>query len=198
MKLPRRQFLHLAAAAATLPAVSNIALAVNYPTRPVHLVVGYPPGLAPDIIARLVGAPLSERFGQPVVIDNRPGAASNIGTEIVAPARPDGYTLLQVTATNALNATIYDDLTFNFIRDIAPIASIGLGAFGMVVNPAVPARTVSEFIAYAKANPNKIHMASAGVGTTPTLDCAVVGSIVRWIGIILVAGNPLICACWRP
>jgi tripartite-type tricarboxylate transporter receptor subunit TctC len=159
--------LYLAAAATTLPAVSSIALAVDYPTRPVHLVVGFPPGLAPDIIARLVGAPLSERFGQPVVIDNRPGAASNIGTEIVARARPDGYTLLQVTATNALNATIYDNLTFNFIRDIAPIACIGLGAFVMVVNPAVPARTVSEFIAYAKANPNKIHMASAGVGTTP-------------------------------
>jgi tripartite-type tricarboxylate transporter receptor subunit TctC len=167
MKLPRRQFLHLAAAAATLPAVSSVALAVDYPTRPVHLVVGFPPGLAPDIIARLVGAPLSERLGQPVIIDNRPGAGSNIGTEIVATARPDGYTLLQVTSTNAVNATIYDNLTFNFIRDIAPVAFIGLGAFILVVNPAVPAKTIPEFIAYAKANPSKIHMASAGVGTPP-------------------------------
>jgi tripartite-type tricarboxylate transporter receptor subunit TctC len=167
MKLPRRQFLHLAAAAATLPAVSNIALAVDYPTRPVHLVVGFPPGLAPDIIARLVGAPLSQRLGKPVVIDNRPGAASNIGTEIVATAAPDGYTLLQVTSTNAFNATIYGNLTFNFIRDIAPVACIDLAPFVMAVNPAVPARTVSEFIAYAKANPSKIHMASPGAGTAP-------------------------------
>jgi len=167
MKLPRRQFLRLAAAATTLPTVSRIALAVDYPTRPVHLVVGYPPGLAPDIIARLVGAPLSERLGQPVVIDNRPGAGSNIGTEMVATASPDGYTLLLVTSTNAFNATIYDNLTFNFIRDIAPVASIDLAPFVMAVNPAVPARTVSEFIAYVKANPSKIHMASAGVGTAP-------------------------------
>ena len=140
MKLPRRQFLHLAAAATTLPALSSIALAVDYPTRSVHLVVGYPPGLAPDIIARLVGAPLSERFGQPIVIDNRPGACSNIGTEIVARARPDGYTLLAVTATNAFNATIYDNLAFDFIRDIAPVACIGRGVFVLAVNPAVPAK----------------------------------------------------------
>jgi tripartite-type tricarboxylate transporter receptor subunit TctC len=167
MKLPRRQFLHLAAAATTLPALSSIALAVDYPTRPVHLVVGYPPGLAPDIIARLVGAPLSERFGQPIVVDNRPGASSNIGTEVVARARPDGYTLLAVTATNAFNATIYDNLTFDFIRDIAPVACIGRGVFVLAVNPTVPAKTVPEFIAYPKANPNEIHMASAGVGTAP-------------------------------
>ena len=167
MKLPRRQFLHLAAAATALPAVSSIALAVDYPTRPVHLVVGYPPGLAPDIIARLVGAPLSERLGRPVVIDNRPGAGSNLGTEFVATASPDGHTLLMVTSTNAFNATIYDNLTFNFIRDIAPVAYIDFAPFVMVVNPAVPARTVSEFIAYAKANPSKVHMASAGVGTAP-------------------------------
>jgi len=167
MKLPRRQFLHLATAAATLPAVSSIALAVNYPTRPVHLVVGYPPGLAPDIVARLVGAPLSERLGRPVVIDNRPGAGGNLGTEFVATASPDGHTLLFVTSTNAFNATIYDNLTFNFIRDIAPVAYIDFAPFVMVVNPAVPARTVSEFIAYAKANPSKVHMASAGVGTVP-------------------------------
>ena len=167
MKLPRRQFLHLAATATALPAVSSIALAADYPTRPVHLVVGFPPGLAPDIIARLVGAPLSERLGQPVVIDNRPGAGSNIGTEFVATAPPDGYTLLAVTATNAFNATIYGNLTFNFIRDIAPVANIGLGAFVLAVNPAVPAKTVPEFIAYAKANPNKIPMATAGVGTGP-------------------------------
>jgi tripartite-type tricarboxylate transporter receptor subunit TctC len=167
MKLPRREFLHLAAAAATLPAISSMALAVDYPTHPVHLIVGYPPGLAPDIYARLLGAPLSQRLGQPVVVDNRPGAGSNIGTEIVATARPDGYTLLLVTSANAFNATIYDNLTFNFVRDIAPVASIGLTAFVLVVNPAVPATTVSEFIAYAKANPSKIHMASAGVGTPP-------------------------------
>ena len=167
MKLPRRQFLHLAAAATALPAVSSIALAVNYPTRPVHLVVGYPPGLGPDIIARLVGAPLSERLGRPVVIDNRPGAGGNLGTEFVATASPDGHTLLFVTSTNAFNATIYDNLTFNFIRDIAPVAYIDFAPFVMVVNPAVPARTVSEFIAYAKANPSKVHMASAGVGTAP-------------------------------
>jgi len=167
MKLPRRQFLHLAAAAAALPAASSIALAVDYPTRPVHLVVGFPPGLAADIIARLVGASLSERLGQPVAIDNRPGAGSNIATEIVATAPPDGYTLLQVTAANAVNATIYDNLTFNFIRDVAPVAFIGRGAFVLVVNPAVPAKTVPEFIAYAKANPNKIHIASPGVGTSP-------------------------------
>src|SRR5262249_36204550 len=139
----------------------------NYPPRPVHLVVGYPPGLAPDIIARLVGAPLSERLGRPVVIDNRPGAGSNLGTEFVATAAPDGHTLLLVTSTNAFNATIYDNLIFNFIRDIAPVADIDFAPFVMVVSPAVPARTVSEFIAYAKANPNKIHMASAGVGTAP-------------------------------
>src|SRR6516225_9955025 len=167
MKLPRRQFLYLAAAATALPAVSSIASAVDYPTRPVHLVVGFPPGLAPDIIARLVGAPLSERLGRPVIIDNRSGAASNIGTEIVARAQPDGYTLLLLTSSNAFNATIYDNLTFNFVRDIAPVASIGLSAFVLVVNPAVPARTVSEFITYAKATPSKIHMCSAGVGTAP-------------------------------
>jgi tripartite-type tricarboxylate transporter receptor subunit TctC len=133
----------------------------------VHLVVGYPPGLAPDIVARLVGAPLSERLGRPVVIDNRPGAGGNLGTEFVATASPDGHTLLFVTSTNAFNATIYDNLTFNFIRDIAPVAYIDFAPFVMVVNPAVPARTVSEFIAYAKANPSKVHMASAGVGTVP-------------------------------
>jgi tripartite-type tricarboxylate transporter receptor subunit TctC len=154
---------------ALLPTLSETALGsvIRYPTRPLHIVVGYPPGLAPDIIARLVGAALSERLGRPVVIDNRPGAASNIGSEIVARARPDGYTLLVVTATNAFNATIYGNLTFNFIRDIAPVACIGRGAFVLAVNPAVPAKTVPEFIAYAKANPGKIHMASAGVGTPP-------------------------------
>jgi tripartite-type tricarboxylate transporter receptor subunit TctC len=139
--------------------LSETALALDYPTRPLHMVVGFPPGLAPDIGARLLGQRLSERLGQPVVVDNRPGASSNIGTKIVANASPDGYTLLTVTATNAINTSLYDNLTFNLIRDIAPIASIGRGAFVMLVNPALPARTVPEFIAYAKTNPHKINMA---------------------------------------
>jgi tripartite-type tricarboxylate transporter receptor subunit TctC len=167
MKLLRREFLHFAAAAGAYSATSRVALALDYPTRPVHLVVGWPPGLAPDILARLIGPPLSERLGQPVVIDNRPGVGSNIGSEIVAHASPDGYTLLEVTATNAINASVYDKLPFNLVRDIAAVASIGLAAFVMVVNPTVPARTVPEFIAYAKTNPRQINMASPGIGTSP-------------------------------
>ena len=165
--IPRRAFLRAAAAAAAFPALPHSARALDYPTHPVHLVVGWPAGYAPDITARLVGQPLSERLRQPVVIDNRPGASSNIASETVAHATPDGYTLLQVTATNAVNASLYDKLPFDFIGDIAPVASIGLTAFVMVVNPAVPARTLPEFIAYAKANPGKIYMASPGVGTSP-------------------------------
>ena len=165
MKLPRRKFLHLAAGAAALPAVSRVAWAQAYPTRPVRIIVGLPPGGATDIVARLIGQWLSERLGQPFVIENRPGAGTNIGTEAVVRAPPDGYTLLLVGRRNAINATLYDKLNFNFIRDIAPVAGIIRVPLVMVVNPSVPAKTVPEFIAYAKANPGKINMASAGIGT---------------------------------
>jgi len=164
MKLSRRRFLHLAACIATLPAASRIARAQAYPSRPVRLIVGLPPGNAPDIVARLVGQWLSERLGQSFVIDNRPGASTNIATEDVVRAPPDGYTLLLITAGNAINASLYQNLNFNFIQDIAPVASIGRTPFVMVVNPSFPAKTVPEFIAYAKANPGKINMASPGIG----------------------------------
>jgi tripartite-type tricarboxylate transporter receptor subunit TctC len=164
MKLPRRQFLHLAAGAAALPAMSRIAGAQAYPTRPVRIVVGFAPGGAGDITVRLMGQWLSERLGQQFIIDNRPGAGSNIGTEVVVNAPPDGYTLLMVGAFNAINATLYDKLNFNFIRDIAPVASVIRGPYVLVVNPSVPAKSVPEFIAYAKANPRKLNMASAGTG----------------------------------
>jgi tripartite-type tricarboxylate transporter receptor subunit TctC len=166
MKLPRRQFLHLAAGAAALPAVSRIAWAQAYPSRPVRWIVGFAPGGGNDIVARLMGQWLSERLGQPFIIDNRPGGGTNIATEAVVRAPADGYTLLMVGTTQAINATIYDKLNFNFIRDIAPVASIDRDALVMAVNPSVPARTVPEFIAYAKANPGKISMASAGIGST--------------------------------
>jgi tripartite-type tricarboxylate transporter receptor subunit TctC len=165
MKLPRRYFLHLAACAAALPAVSRIALAQAYPTRPVRLIVPFAPAGASDILARLMGQWLSERLGQQFVIDNRPGGGGNIGTEAVVRAPADGYTLLIVGAWNAINATLYDKLNFNFLRDIAPVASVIRSANVMVVNPSVPAKTAPEFIAYAKANPGKISMASAGIGT---------------------------------
>src|SRR5262245_51713688 len=155
MKLPRRQFLHLAAGAAALPAVSRFAWAQTYPTRPVRIVVPYAAGLSPDIIARLVGQALSERLGQQVIIENRPGASGNIGTEVVVRAPADGYTLLLVTAANAINTTLYEKLSFNFVRDIAPVAGIVVVPNVMVVHPSVPAKTVPEFIAYAKANPGK-------------------------------------------
>jgi tripartite-type tricarboxylate transporter receptor subunit TctC len=164
MKLPRRTFLHLAADAAALPAASRFAWAEAYPTRPVRLVVGFPAGGTPDLFARLIGQWLSERLGQPFVIENRPGAGTNIGTETVVRAPPDGYTLLFVAAPNVINATLYENLNFNFIRDIAPVASVGGVPFIMVVNPLFPAKTVPEFIAYAKANPGKINMASTGTG----------------------------------
>jgi tripartite-type tricarboxylate transporter receptor subunit TctC len=165
MKLPRRQFLHLAAGAAALPAMSRVARAQTYPTRPVRWIVGFPPGGISDIVARLIGQWLSERLGQPFVIENRPGAASNIAAEAVARAPADGYTLLLVSGGNAINATLYDKLNFNFIRDITPIAGIVRAPFVMVVNPSVPAKTVPEFIAYAKANPGKVNYASAGSGS---------------------------------
>ena len=166
MKLPRRQFLHLAAAAATLPALSQFAIAQSYPTRAVHLLEGFGAGGAPDIVARLIGQSLSERLGQSFVIENRSGASGNIATEAVVRASPDGYTLLLVTAANAINATMFD-LSFDFIRDIAPIAGIVRVPLVMEVHPSVPAKTVAEFIAYAKANPGKVNMASAGTGSIP-------------------------------
>jgi tripartite-type tricarboxylate transporter receptor subunit TctC len=165
MKLPRRNFLHLAAGAAVLPALSRFAWAQAYPTRPVRLIVPVAPAGVVDILARLIGQWLSERLGQQFVIDNRPGGGTNIGTEAVVRAPADGYTLLMVGSYNAVNATFYDKLNYNFIRDIAPVASIIRGPYAMVVNPSVPAKSVPEFIAYAKANPGKLTMASAGTGT---------------------------------
>jgi tripartite-type tricarboxylate transporter receptor subunit TctC len=167
MKLPRRKFLHLTAGAAALPAVSRIAWAQTYPTRPVRLIVPFGPAGATDITARLIGQWLSERLGQQFVIENRPGAGGNIGTEAVVRAAPDGYTLLYVTTANAVSATLFDKLNFNFIRDIAPVAPIVRFPYIMVVNPSIPAKTLPEFIAYAKANPGKINMASPGIGSTP-------------------------------
>jgi tripartite-type tricarboxylate transporter receptor subunit TctC len=169
MKLPRRKFLRLAAGAAALPAVPRIAKAETYPTRPVRLIVGFPPGGFNDTTARLIGPWLSERLGQQFVIENRPGASGNIAAEAVVRAPPDGYTLLAVTDASAYNAALYDNLNFNFIRDIAPIASIVHVPDVMEVNPSFPAKTVSEFIAYAKANPGKINMASLGPGTPSQL-----------------------------
>ena len=166
MKLPRRQFLHLAAGAVTLSACLRIAVAQTYPTRPVKLVVGFPPGGGNDIVARLIAQWLSERLGQPFVVENRPGAGTNIATEGVVRAQPDGYTLLFVAPSSAINATLYEKLSFNFIRDIAPVASLMRLPNVMEVNLSVPVKTVPEFIAYAKADGSKINMASPGVGTS--------------------------------
>jgi tripartite-type tricarboxylate transporter receptor subunit TctC len=167
MKLPhRRNFLRLAAGAATLPAASRAARAQSYPSRPVRWIVGFAPGGGNDIVARLMGQWLSERLGQPVVIENHPGAATNIATETVVRAPPDGYTLLFVATSSAINATLYEKLNFNFIRDIAPVAGIVRIPNVMVVNPSIPARSVPEFIAYTKSNAGKVNMASAGVGTS--------------------------------
>ena len=165
MKLPRRNFLHLAAGAAALPVVSRFAWAQAYPSRPVRIIVGFAPGGATDIMARLMGQSLSERLRQPFVIENKPGAATNIATEAVVNAAPDGYTLLMVTSVNAINASVYEKLNFNLIRDVVPIASIHREPFVMEANPSVPVKTVAEFIAYAKANPGKLTMASAGIGS---------------------------------
>src|SRR5262245_39771565 len=165
MKLPhRRQFLHLAAGAAALPAVSRVARAQAYPARPVRIIVPFAPAGPTDIVARLMGQWLSERLGQQFVIDNRPGGGGNIGTEAVVRASPDGYTLLMVGGWNAINATLYDKLSFNFIRDIAPVAGISREPYVIAVHPSVPAKTVPEFIAYANANPGRVHMASGGTG----------------------------------
>jgi tripartite-type tricarboxylate transporter receptor subunit TctC len=166
MKLPRRQFIRLATGAVALPAMPRLAGAQSYPSRPVRLIVGFPAGGSADIVARLIGQSLSERLGQPFIIENRPGAGSNIGTETVVRAPPDGYTRLMVSAANVTNATLYDNLNFNFIRDIAPVAFMDRVANVLEVNPSVPAKTVPEFIAYAKANPGKINMASGGTGSS--------------------------------
>ncbi len=163
MKLPRRKFLYLA----TASALPRGAWALDYPTRSVHIVAGYPPGIAPDIVARLIAQWLSDRFGQQFIVDNRPGAASNIATEIAAHATPDGYTLLIAVSTNAINATLYTNLNFNFSSDLVPVAGIGRTPFMIVVHPTLPAKTIPELIAYAKANPGKINFASSGVGTGP-------------------------------
>jgi tripartite-type tricarboxylate transporter receptor subunit TctC len=166
MKFPRRRFLHLAAGAAALPAVSRSARAQAYPTRPVRWIVGGPPGGATDILARLMGQWLSERFGQPFVIDNRPGAGTNVATDMVVKAAPDGHTLILVAPAAAINATLYEKLNFNFLRDIAPIAGIVRTPSILEVHPSVPAKSVPEFIAYAKGNAGRLNMASAGIGTT--------------------------------
>jgi len=165
MKLPRRNFLHLAASAAALPAVSRFAWAQTYPTRPVRIIVPFAPGGATDVIARLMGQWLSERLGQHFVTENRPGAGSNVGTEVVVNAPPDGYTLLLVGASSAINMTLYEKLNFNFLRDITPVAGIISIPFIMAVNPSVPAKTVLELIDYAKANPGKVNIGSGGNGT---------------------------------
>jgi tripartite-type tricarboxylate transporter receptor subunit TctC len=165
MKFPRRQFLHLAAGAAAFPAVSRFAWAQTYPTRPVRIIVGFPPGGVVDTLARLMGQWLSERLGQAFIVENRPGTGTNIATEAVVKAAPDGYTLLMVGPSSAINATLYEKLNFNFIRDTAPVATISGETPVMVVNPSVPAKTVPEFIAYAKVNPGKVNMGSAGNGT---------------------------------
>jgi tripartite-type tricarboxylate transporter receptor subunit TctC len=170
MKPLRRQFLHLAAGAAVLTALSRTASAQAYPTRPVRLILPFGPAGATDITARLIGQWLSERLGQQFVIENRPGAGGNIATEAVVRAPPDGYTLLYITTANASNATLYDKLNFNFIHDIAPVAATIGFPYIMVVSPSVPANTLPEFIAYAKANPGKINMASVGIGSTPHLN----------------------------
>jgi tripartite-type tricarboxylate transporter receptor subunit TctC len=165
MKLRRRQVLRLAAGAIGFPVMSRSARAHNYPTRPVHLVVGFAPGGSTDIIARLTGQWLSDRLGQPFIIENRPGAGSNIGTEAVIGSAPDGYTLLLAVTTNAINATLYEKIRFNFVQDVAAVAAIVRQPFVMVINPLIPVTTVAQFITFAKTNPGKVNMASAGNGT---------------------------------
>ena len=170
MKLPRRKFLHLAVGATALSALSDTALALDYPTRPVRLIVGFPAGYATDIVARLIAQSLSERIGQQVAVENRPGAATNIAVEYVVKSAPDGYTLLAITVTNAVNATLYHDLNFDLVRDIAPIVATFRSPNVLVVTPALPVKTLPEFIAYAKANPGKINYASAGYGSAPNVN----------------------------
>ncbi len=165
MKLPRRKFMHLAAGSIALPALRRFAFALDYPTRPVHIIVGFAAGSNPDIVARLIADPLSRRFGQQFIVDDRPGASSNIGTEAVAHARPDGYTLLAVTSSNTVNATLYAKLNFDLVSDIAPIAGTVRLPDIVTATPSFPATTVPELIVYAKANPGKVTFASNGVGS---------------------------------
>jgi tripartite-type tricarboxylate transporter receptor subunit TctC len=165
MNFARRSFLHLATGAAALPAFARLVGAQTYPSRPARIVVGFPASNASDVVARLAGQTLSERLGQQFVIENRPGAGGNIGTEVVVNAPPDGYTLLSISPSTTINATLYDNLNFNFLRDIAPVAGVALAPYVMVLDPSLPTKTVPEFIAYAKANPGKINMASAGNGS---------------------------------
>ena len=169
MKHPRRKFLHMAAGAAAFCSLSRVASALDYPTRPVRVIVGFPPAGFTDTTTRLISAWLSEKLGQQFVVENRPGASSNIATEFVARSEPDGYTLLQIGDGNAYNATLYDNLNFDFVRDIAPVASLVTAPFVLVVNPSFPAKTVPEFIAYAKANPGKINIGSLGQGSPSQL-----------------------------
>jgi tripartite-type tricarboxylate transporter receptor subunit TctC len=167
MRYSRRRFMTLTGGFAALPNFSNLASAQTYPTRPVRIIVGYGPGGVADILARLVAQALSERLGQPFIVENRPGAVTNLATEAVVRAPADGYTLLLVNLTNAINATLYQDLRFNFNADISPVAGIARSPLVMEVNPAFPAKTVPEFIAYAKANPGKVNVATSGVGSPP-------------------------------
>ena len=169
MKLPRRAFLHGAAVAAGLSAATHVASALDYPARAVHIIVAFPAASGPDIVTRLVAQRLSERLGQQFIVENRPGAGGSLATQTVVNAAADGYTLLTATSANAINATLYPKLNFNFIRDVAPVAFISGVPFVLVVNPAVPARAIPEFVAYAKANPYKINVASAGIGSTTHL-----------------------------
>jgi tripartite-type tricarboxylate transporter receptor subunit TctC len=167
VKLPRRQFLHLTVGAAAIPAFSRIASAGDYPTRPIRLIAPFPPGGVVDLFARLIGDPLSVRLGQPVITENRAGAGGNVGTEVAVRAAPDGYTLVVLTSSNAINQTLYQDLNFDIARDIVPIASINRGMGVLEVHPSFPAKTGAEFIAYVKANPGKINYASSGIGSSP-------------------------------
>ena len=180
MRFSRRIFFQLAAAAAGLPLMPDLASAEVYPSRPVRMIVDVPAGLAPDVLARLIGEQLSHRFGQNFVVEDMPGAGGNVGAEYVIRAAPDGHTLLVMISGNAANAALYPNLNFNFIRDIAPIAFLGYTPFVVVVNPSVAAKTISELIAFAKASPGKLNFASQGVGTAPHLEFCV-DRILAWL-----------------
>jgi tripartite-type tricarboxylate transporter receptor subunit TctC len=199
MKLPRRKFLHLAAGAAALPTPSLIAWAQTYPRRPVRIIVGFAAGGGADIAARLIGQWLSDRLGQSFVVENRPGAGSNIGTETVLNALPDGYTLLLATLSNVVNTTLYEKLNFRFTRDITPIAGIIRVPHVILVHPSVPAKTVPEFIAYAKANPGKVNMATGGNGSSGHMwqaNCSVSWLASRWPTYLIAAKDQPLAICW--